>query len=151
MNSFYARLAPVAVLLSIATGAIGCSSTVAFDELAAGEDSSGSLSQPSDQANEEAKFGEFSSSWSDDDRSIEIVTYGSSSCIPVITAISVPGVQQIDIRLEHPTQDRFCTMDYAPQVNEFRAPSQISPNSTVHLTVTLPDGETVKDFDLSAK
>lgn len=46
---------------------------------------------------------------------VAIVTYGSSSCVPVVEAVSADG-DRVAVQFATPPADQICTMDYAPRV-----------------------------------
>ena len=47
---------------------------------------------------------------------VAIVTYGSSSCVPAVQAVSSAG-DDVEVQFATPPADQVCTMDYAPRVS----------------------------------
>jgi len=71
------------------------------------------------------------------------VTWGSSSCHPVVKSVTASGDTRIDVVFDRPTQNRFCTLDYSPRVGSIKTPSDIDPTQVVQLRITMEDGDTV--------
>ncbi|MDQ1138076.1 hypothetical protein QE410_002875 [Microbacterium sp. SORGH_AS 1204] len=46
---------------------------------------------------------------------VAIVTYGSSSCVPVVESVTSEG-DRVAVQFATPPADQICTMDYAPRV-----------------------------------
>ncbi|KSU56425.1 hypothetical protein [Microbacterium enclense] len=46
---------------------------------------------------------------------VAIVTYGSSSCVPVVESVTADG-DRVAVQFAAPPADQVCTMDYAPRV-----------------------------------
>lgn len=56
-----------------------------------------------------------SAGWLDDD-AIAILTWGSSTCLPVIENVTVPSEASVVVQFQKPDAQQVCTMDMAPQV-----------------------------------
>ncbi|GAB3607245.1 hypothetical protein GCM10027413_26540 [Conyzicola nivalis] len=81
--------------------------------------------------------------WERDDRdSFVVVVYGSSSCAPIPTAVTVtdPASLAIDFA-ENPRE--VCTADMAPTTFRFDTPDGVAADGEVELTMTFEyDGKT---------
>ncbi len=56
-----------------------------------------------------------SAGWTDTDGQFVLLTWGSSSCAPVITEVAASGPAEITVTFETPAADQVCTMDMAPR------------------------------------
>jgi len=81
-----------------------------------------------------APVDEFSASagWVDDDM-FALLTYGSSSCAPVVESVDVAG-NAITVTFATPAADQVCTMDMAPRLVLVSAPEAEDAGATVTLT-----------------
>ncbi|QYF97094.1 hypothetical protein [Microbacterium sp. PAMC21962] len=66
------------------------------------------------EADEEA-FGEPSAGWTQDEGQFVFLTYGSSSCVPVVEDIAATGAAEVTITFAEPEPNQVCTMDFAPR------------------------------------
>lgn len=88
---------------------------------------------------------EVDAAWLDDGRLIGLVTYGSSSCVPMADDVTADG-QSISVSLVDP-EGQACTRDLVPRVTLVSVPEGIDPSKDVDLAVTYGvDG--VGDADL---
>lgn len=62
-----------------------------------------------------------------------VTLYGSSTCAPVATQISLPSQNHVTVTVPKPT-GQACTMDFVPHTTVFATPSAIDRKSTVTLT-----------------
>lgn len=85
----------------------------------------------------------------DDGRMFAVVTWGSSSCVPMVDEISAEG-QVVSLALVDPqSQDdteKACTADLAPRASIGALPEGVDPTKDITLTVTY--GDVVDDVDL---
>ena len=56
-----------------------------------------------------------SAGWTDTDGQFVLLTWGSSSCVPVISDVAASGPAEVTITFETPAADEVCTMDMAPR------------------------------------
>lgn len=73
-----------------------------------------------------------SAGWVDDDL-FALVTYGSSSCAPVVEKVDVAGAA-VTVTFATPAADQVCTMDMAPRMTLVTATGAEDDNATVTLT-----------------
>ena len=55
-----------------------------------------------------------SAGWADVEGQFVILTWGSSSCVPVIEDVAATGPAEVTVTYETPPDDQVCTMDMAP-------------------------------------
>jgi hypothetical protein len=72
--------------------------------------------------------------WTDNRETLTVVTWGSSSCPPVPTALELEAAMQLNLRFGPPTE-QVCTADFAPTSHVFTTPDGIS-FSAVQLSIT---------------
>ncbi|HMQ66233.1 MAG TPA: hypothetical protein PJ992_08075 [Arachnia sp.] len=75
--------------------------------------------------------------WLDDGRLLGVVTWGSSSCVPVAEAATASG-QEITVALTDP-EGRPCTKDLAPRASLVGVPAGVNPREDVTLALTYLD------------
>ena len=56
-----------------------------------------------------------SAGWTDTDGQFVLLTWGSSSCVPVISDVAASGPAEVTVTFETPAADQVCTMDMAPR------------------------------------
>lgn len=56
-----------------------------------------------------------SAGWTETDGQFVLLTWGSSSCAPVIADIAASGPAEVTVTFETPPADQVCTMDMAPR------------------------------------
>ena len=95
---------------------------------------------PTDSADIEA-------AWIDGGRGFAVVTWGSSSCIPLIEQVTATG-QTIDVVLADPDETVACTKDLVPRASSVGLPAGVDPSQPVELHVTY--GAVTDDTDLDA-
>ncbi|WES63891.1 hypothetical protein P0L94_15660 [Microbacter sp. GSS18] len=69
---------------------------------------------------------------------IVILTWGSSSCAPVVEGAEVTGDSEVTVTFETPAADQVCTMDMAPRVT---IATVDGPDEPVGATAVLTGGE----------
>lgn len=72
--------------------------------------------------------------WSADRTTVTVVTWGSSSCPPVPTSLTLPSAMLLDLRFAPPGEGA-CTADFAPTSHVFTTPDGIS-FSAVQMQIT---------------
>lgn len=72
--------------------------------------------------------------WTDNRETLTVVTWGSSSCPPVPTALELEAAMQLNLRFAPPSE-QVCTADFAPTSHVFTTPDGIS-FSAVQLSIT---------------
>ena len=90
--------------------------------------------------------GEPTAIWIAGRRQFAIVTFGSSSCPPVPTAISAPDATHIAITFVK-SPNTPCTADLAPTTHKFDLPDGVDPDGSVSVDVTY-DFDTDYDYAL---
>lgn len=73
--------------------------------------------------------------WTDNRETLTVVTWGSSSCPPVPTALDLESAMLLNLRFAPPV-DEVCTADFAPTSHVFATPDGIS-FSAVQLAIVL--------------
>ena len=56
-----------------------------------------------------------SAGWTDTDGQFVLLTWGSSSCVPVISDVAASGPAEVTVTFETPAANQVCTMDMAPR------------------------------------
>jgi hypothetical protein len=56
-----------------------------------------------------------SAGWTEADGRFVLLTWGSSSCAPVIADVAASGPAEVTVTFETPPADQVCTMDMAPR------------------------------------
>ncbi|MDX2377809.1 hypothetical protein M4I32_13465 [Microbacterium sp. LRZ72] len=56
-----------------------------------------------------------SAGWADEDGVFVLLTWGSSTCIPVISSVVATGPAEVTVTFETPPEDQICTMDVVPR------------------------------------
>ncbi|WP_243231789.1 hypothetical protein [Microbacterium sp. CIAB417] len=139
MTSILRSVASAAALLATAVVVAGCAS---------GPGSTGPASTSAPQTtNEPAPGGEdgFEAAWLDEGRMFAVVTWGSSTCVPVVEDVTAEG-QNVRVTVTDPDPDAACTADYAPRASVGALPDGVDPAQDVELVVTY--GDVTDDVDL---
>lgn len=129
-------LAASALLLLGALALAGCATTPG----GAAVPPAASEEPPSDQA--PADDSELEAAWLNAS-SIALVTYGSSSCLPIVGEVTGDG-QSVTVSLTDP-EDAVCTMDYSPRASFIPLPTGLDAAQEVEIVVT---GDYRGDVDL---
>ncbi|MBB3157170.1 hypothetical protein FHS07_000854 [Microbacterium proteolyticum] len=108
---------------------------------------SGAASAPSSSLPSEAATavpaGEVGAAWVDAGRSIAVVTYGSSSCVPTVGGDPQIADGALTVDLVDPSQGP-CTRDMAPRATLVGLPAGTDPSADLAVRVTgAADGETL--------
>lgn len=56
-----------------------------------------------------------SAGWTDTDGQFVVLTWGSSSCAPVVDQVAASGPAEVTVTFQTPPADQVCTMDMAPR------------------------------------
>ncbi|MGB3414255.1 MAG: hypothetical protein WBA28_06020 [Microbacteriaceae bacterium] len=139
MNPIAPRLALASALVVAVISASGCASMI--PDSASGTVDKGGVTIQDDYPLDAA--------WLLDGHLVAFVTWGSSSCQPQLEDVSSDGPNRIQVVLDHPDTNRFCTMDFSPRVTSFQTPDGIDVSSTVTVAITMEDGETVRTVDIA--
>lgn len=102
---------------------------------------------PSDASVGERTAADVEAAWIDEGRGFAVVTWGSSSCLPLVEAISAEG-QAVSVTLADPAGADACTDDLIPRASSVGLPSGVDPTSEVEISVTY--GDLVADTELDA-
>ncbi len=84
--------------------------------------------------------------WLDDGRMVGVVTWGSSTCVPLAEEITATG-QTVSVTLNAGDPDRACTADLTARASLVSLPEGVDPTKDVELIVTL--GEASGDVGLA--
>lgn len=80
---------------------------------------------------------DLAAAWLDDGRMFAIVSWGSSTCIPVVDEISSDG-QTVSLSLvDTGAADAVCTADLAPRASVAALPDDVDPTQDVQFHVTI--------------
>ncbi|MGK0716700.1 hypothetical protein ACR5KS_11710 [Leucobacter sp. W1153] len=88
---------------------------------------------------------ELDAAWLDEGRMVALVTWGSSSCVPVAETVTATG-QTVSVTLDAGDPTRACTADYAARASVVVLPEGVDPTQDVELIITL--GEASGDAEL---
>lgn len=84
----------------------------------------------------------------DDGRMFAVVTWGSSTCVPVVDTVTAEG-QNVTVLLVDNEADQVCTRDMAPRASVGALPEGVDPTKDLTLNVTY--GDVVDDVDLDGE
>lgn len=84
--------------------------------------------------------------WLDDGRAFALVTYGSSSCVPVVSDVGADG-QNVTVTLTE-EEAEACTDDYVPRAALVGLPEGVDPTRDVDVTVRDESGGTESRVEL---
>lgn len=105
-----------------------------------------SSSTPDDSSTSPVGDDGFEAAWLDDGRMFAVVTWGSSTCVPMVDAITANG-QSVSVTLVDGTdEETVCTADLAPRASVGALPEGVDPTQEVELIVTL--GDVTDDIEL---
>lgn len=108
-------------------------------------DPSGTGPAPSPPA-ESPSAAQVAAGWLENGRTIGVVTWGSSSCVPVGRSATVDG-DTITVPLSSAAGQTACTSDYGPRVTLVATPAGVDPSRDYDLRVV--GTEVVGDADLN--
>lgn len=58
-----------------------------------------------------------SAGWTDTDGQFVLLSWGSSTCVPVVSEVTASGPAEVTVTFETPPADQACTMDMAPRAS----------------------------------
>jgi len=133
--------------LAAALTAIAAVALIAGCSASPGSSAPTSTSAPSTQATPDDDRNDMEGAILDEGRMFAVVTYGSSTCIPVVDTVTADG-QTVAVTLADADGDgdKACTADYAPRVSLGALPEGVDPTTEITLTVTY--GDVTDDVDL---
>lgn len=136
------RPAPIAVVLAaVALLATGCSSAPGAAPTSSGTPSGTSTPPIAESA------GEAEAAWLDGGRAIALLTWGSSSCAPVLGDVAASG-QSVRVTLA-PSAAKACTDDLAPRGLLVPVPEGVDVTADVEVEVEY--GDRTQSVDLDAR
>ncbi len=83
------------------------------------------------------------------DGNLDLVTFGSSSCVPTIGTVTAPAADKLRVELQT-AQYEVCTADYGPQENTLKLPTEAS-GRPLEVTLVWVDEAGTDDLVLTAK
>lgn len=89
---------------------------------------------------------ELDAAWLDSGRMVAVVTYGSSSCVPIAEDISAAG-QSVRVVLNEGDPNQPCTSDLAARASLVPLPEGVDPTQDIELVVTLGEVTDTTDLD----
>ena len=130
-------------LLAVALLAVGCSS-----HTPSASPTSTASGAPSDApaATDERDASDVEAAWIDGGRGFAVVTWGSSTCLPLVQQVSNDG-QTVTVELADADTDAACTDDLVPRASSVGLPSGVDPTKEVELKVTYGDLSADADLD----
>lgn len=102
----------------------GCSATPATNGSTSSVPSNGDVAEV-----------EVDATWLDDGRMIGIITYGSSTCVPVVEDAALQDNGTFAVILAEPDADTACTRDMVPRVTLVEALPDMDPSVDLEITV----------------
>ncbi|MEH3090268.1 MAG: hypothetical protein PGN24_11990 [Microbacterium arborescens] len=125
--------AAAALLLTTGLALAGCATTPgqggAVPESAAPESAAPDTAEPAPMQN-----GEPAAAWLDGGRAVGLVTFGSSSCQPVVGEATASG-QTVSVGLSDP-EGTPCTRDLVPRASYVPLPAGVDPSADVEIEIT---------------
>lgn len=79
--------------------------------------------------------------WIDGGRQITLVTWGSSTCVPIASDVALQPDGAIAVTLDDGPADRACTADYAPRATLVGLPEGVDSAKRVDLVVASAQGQ----------
>jgi len=133
-----------------ASAALAAALLLAGCTASSGEQPPTSSADPgADSSDASDDHGDVEAAWLDDGRMFAVVTWGSSTCVPMVEEVTAVG-QKVTVSLvDAPGEDgkeKACTADLAPRASVAALPEGVDPKKDVELDVTL--GDITDDVDL---
>ena len=129
------RILALSAGIALAAALAGCAS---------GASTAGSPSSSSPSAAAEEL--EFDAAWLNGGTTIGLVTYGSSTCLPMAESVELQDDGALAVELSDGEADKPCTMDYVPRVTLVDVPADVDASQDLELRVSY--GEAAGDEDL---
>ena len=89
---------------------------------------------------------DFEAAWLDDGRFFAVVTWGSSTCVPVVDTAEAEG-QTVTVTFVEEDAARPCTADYAPRASIAPLPEGVDPTEDVQVIATLGEATMRTELD----
>lgn len=103
---------------------------------------SGGSAAPSTPTDLEVEAG-----WLDGGRSVALVTYGSSGCVPAASDVTLQTDGSVAVTLADPEGDVACTADYAPRATLVSLPDDVTAGTELNLVVSYNGAQDDVDLD----
>lgn len=84
--------------------------------------------------------------WLDNGRMFAVVTWGSSTCIPIAGDVTASG-QDVTVTLQDPPENTACTSDLRPRATIVGLPEGVKATEDVKVTVVLGDQSHTTELD----
>jgi len=84
-----------------------------------------------------------SAGWADDGQFV-IVTWGSSTCVPVIADVAATSATEVTVTFADPPADQACTMDMAPRANVAQVTAELDDDAEVFAILTGAEFDNVR-------
>lgn len=84
--------------------------------------------------------------WVEDGKKFAVVTWGSSTCVPVADTIQVTGADSLELVFA-PSPNKVCTMDMAPSTHTLELPAGVTERP-IALTVTMSEFDRSESLEL---
>ncbi|MGM7698100.1 hypothetical protein [Microbacterium sp. A84] len=134
-----------AAVLAAALLVVGCASSPGSSSPGSSAPDSSSPDSPAAPVTDD----DFEAAWLDDGRMFAIVTWGSSTCVPVVDEVIAKG-QTVTVALVDPPSadgaETVCTADLSPRASIGGVPEGVDPTQDVEFIVTV--GDVTDDVDL---
>lgn len=78
--------------------------------------------------------------WLDEGRRFALITWGSSSCRPTVTAMDALAADEVELRLVPPDTTGPCTADMAAITHELTLPDEVTDRPVI-VVITFPEGD----------
>lgn len=82
-----------------------------------------------------------SAGWADDDGRFVILSWGSSTCVPVLESTEVTSPTEVTVTFATPPADQVCTMDMAPRGAVAHVPDDSALDDDAEVFAILTGGE----------
>ncbi|MBY6060085.1 hypothetical protein [Microbacterium esteraromaticum] len=90
--------------------------------------------------------GDVEAAWLDGGRAIGVVTWGSSTCVPIVDDVSADG-QMISVALSDGDENQPCTNDLVPRATFVAVPEGVDVTQDVELAIAYGTGTEDADLD----
>jgi len=102
---------------------------------ATGPSTSGSTPSPTPPASASAEEVEIDAAWLNGGTMIGLVSYGSSTCVPMADTVELLDDGTLSVTLADPAADQPCTMDFVPRVTLVDVPADVDAAEDLQVTV----------------
>lgn len=132
-------------LVTVTLSALAAALLLAGCTVGPGAGAGETTSDPSAGPGASDEFDDMEGTILDDGRAFAVVTWGSSTCIPLVDEVSADG-QKVSVTLVDSDADQVCTADMAQRASVGTLPEGVDPTAEITLAVTY--GELQDDVDL---